>query len=376
MTLGRLAELSGARLVGDPALPVKRALTPGSAKPESDDLLIAFAPQAYAALAGSGARIALIGESQEVPASLVGCLVSPRPRVAFAFVLQAFEIAPHLPAGVHPTALVDPTAKLGAGVALGPYVVVGPRASLGTGCRVLSHVSIGADAVIGEAGLIHAGVRIGERVQIGQRVVVQPGAVIGGDGFSFVTPQTSSMEAAKPRLWEVTVRNDEIFRIPSLGTVIIGDDVEIGANTTIDRATLGATLIGNSTKIDNQVQVAHNTRIGENALIAAQVGLAGSVVVGDRAVLGGQVGIADHRKIGADAIVMGGAGVAEDIPAAEVYGMSPAVRIDKAWDNVLNVNRIGRMIRQLLDLERRLTEMERKAAQGQKPGAGQQEAET
>lgn len=376
LTLGRLAELSGARLVGDPGLLVKRALTPGSARPEADDLLIAFAPKAYESLAESGARLALIGDDQTVPPSLLGCLQSTRPRAAFAAILRAFEVPPFCEPGIHATALVHPTAKIGAGVTLGPYVVVGPRASLGAGCRLLAHVTIGADAQIGESGLIHAGAHIGERVQIGQRVVVQPGAVIGGDGFSFVTPQTSTMEAAKPRVWEVTVRNEEILRIPSLGTVIIGDDVEIGANTTIDRATLGATTIGNSTKIDNQVQVAHNVRIGENVLIAAQVGVAGSVVVGDRVVLGGQVGIADHRKIGADAVVMGGAGVADDLPPAQVFMLSPAVRVDQAWDNVLNVKRIGRMIRQLLDLERRLTEMERKAAQAQKPGAGQQEAET
>lgn len=359
-TLAEIAHAIDAKVLGDGAVAVERLAAAGAA-PGPQDLVIAFAPEAAAQLKDSGARLALIAEGVPPPPSLVGVLVAERPRLAFARLLQMFETPPLAPAGVHPSAVVDPSARLGEGVSIGPLVVIGPGAVIGAGSRLLAQVTIGRDAVLGEGCLLHPGVRIGERVRVGRGVIIQANAVVGSDGFSYVTPHASTVELAAFHDSVVRTRNEPVERLPSLGTVIIEDGVEIGANTTVDRATLAITRIGARTKIDNLVQVAHNCRIGQDCLIAAQVGLAGSVTLGDRVVLGGQVGIADHHTIGDDAVVVG-SGVANDIPPAEIHVGSPTLRKDQRVEEFMSLRRLPRMLRDLLDLRRRVSSLE-KAAQ-------------
>jgi UDP-3-O-[3-hydroxymyristoyl] glucosamine N-acyltransferase len=357
-TLGAIAQAIGATVVGDATLPIARPLPAGRpAGPQ--DLVIAFASDPAKLLAGSGARAALIAEGAPRPEGLAGLLLAARPRVAFARLLQLFEPPPYAPPGVHPSAQVAASAALGEGVSVGPLCVIGADARLGPGCRLLAQVTVGAGTVLGRDCLVHPGVRIGPRVTIGDRVILQPGAVIGADGFSYVTPNPSTIElqgGIEPR---VRTRNEPVERLPSLGTVILGDEVEVGANSTIDRATLGATRIGARTKIDNQVQVAHNVTIGEDCLIAGQVGISGSVVIGDRVVLAGQVGVADHRTIGDDAVIAAGGGVANDIPAGEIHLGYPALRKDRKVDEILHIRRLPRMLRDLLDLRQRVASLEK-----------------
>lgn len=361
IALGVIAQAIGATLEGDAALAIARPLPAGRpAGPQ--DLVVAFAADPAKLLAGSGARAALIAAGAPRPPGLAGLLVAERPRLAFARLLQLFEPPADCAPGIHPTAVVDPSAELGEGVAVGALTVIGPGARIGRGCRLLSQVTVGAGAVLGEECLVHPGVRIGPRVQLGRRVILQPGAVIGGDGFSYVTPNPSTVELLGGNEPRVKTRNEAVERLSSLGTVVLGDEVEIGANSTIDRATLGTTRIGARTKIDNQVQVAHNVSIGEDCLIAGQVGISGSVQVGDRVVLAGQVGVADHMKIGDDAVVGGGSGIATDVPAGEIHMGYPALRKDRKVEELLHVNRLPRMLRDLLDLRRRVASLEQAAA--------------
>jgi UDP-3-O-[3-hydroxymyristoyl] glucosamine N-acyltransferase len=232
-------------------------------------------------------------------------IVVEQVRTALATLTKLFDPGPSHSEGIHPTAIVAPDAKLGEGVSIGPYTVIGPRSHIGPRTAILSNVSIGADVVIGEHGLIHSGVRVEDRVTIGHRVIVHSNAVIESDGFSFA-PELGPRMPYPPEL--------TLMRVHSLGNVVIGDDVEIGALTTIDRSTLEATRIGNGTKIDNQVHIAHNVTIGERCLIAGKVGIAGSTKIGDRVRIGGGAGISDHLTIGTEAIVGAGSGVGSNVP--------------------------------------------------------------
>ncbi len=359
-TLGAVGEAIGATVEGDADLAIARPLPAGQpAGPE--DLVIAFAADPGKLLSGSGARAALIAAGAPRPQGLAGLLIADRPRLAFARLLQLFETPPHAPPGIHPSAVIDPSAVLGEGVSIGPLVTIGPEARVGARCRLLAQASVGAGAVLDEDCLIHAGARIGARVRLGKRVILQPGAVIGADGFSYVTPNPSSAELSRGNTATVQTRNEPVERLPSLGTVVLEDDVEIGANTTIDRATLGVTRIGARTKVDNQVQVAHNVTIGSDCLIAGQAGISGSVKVGDRVVMAGQVGIADHLSIGDDAVLAAGSGVMISVPAAEIHMGFPAMRKDQKAEEFTFIRRLPRMLRDLLDLRQRVASLEKAA---------------
>ncbi len=243
-------------------------------------------PSALAALAESRARAALVVEGAKVPdGRLDGQIVVLRPRYAMANLLELFERPPHAERGIHPTASIAKDVVLGAEVSVGPFVYIGPRARIGKGTRILAHVTVGADAAVGERCLFHPGVRVGERVVIGNRVILHNNASIGADGFSYATPERSSVEAVK-QTGSVAATNRELTRINSIGTVILADDVEVGACSTIDRGTVSATRVGRNTKIDDLVMVGHNCVIGENCMLCGQSGLAGSCRVGDRVVLG------------------------------------------------------------------------------------------
>lgn len=353
--LSEIAAAIDGTLTGDGALPVRRVAHPADAG--ADDLALAVEKDALAALADSAARCALIASGSEPPRPLAGWIAVERPRYAIARLLALFEQSPHATIGIHPSAVVDPTARLGAEVSIGPFVYVGPGAEIGAGTVVLAHATIGAHARIGAQCRIHPGVRIGERVIVGDRAILQPNVCLGGDGFSYATPEPGSVETARAT-GRVEARNTAITRIPSLGTVVLGNDVEIGAGTTVDRATIGATTIGRGTKIDNLVLVGHNATIGENCLICGNVGISGSVLIGDRVVLAGGVGVADHVRIGDDAIVMANAGVGSDLPAGGLFLGQPAIPRDEFLRQLRNIRRLGRMYDKLGELEKRLAAVE------------------
>lgn len=249
-----------------------------------------------------------------------------RPRLAMMKLLHLFYLPPDAPSGIHPTATVHPDAKLGENVSIGPNVVVSRNASIGSNTKVLANVYIGRSAQIGENCLFHPGCNIGDSVVLGNKVVLQHGVSIGADGFSFVTENPNNIEQAKQdgSINEINSKQ-KIYKIPSIGSVVVGDDVEIGANTCIDRGTIENTEIGEQTKIDNLVQIGHNCKIGKGCMIVSQVGIAGSCKIGDRTVLAGQAGLADHLDIGPDSIVMARAGVSKSFPEKSIIVGTPAV---------------------------------------------------
>lgn len=357
-TLADVAAALDAPLTGDGSLLVREIVHPAMASAESD-LAFVMEQRLVGSLAGGPVRAAVVAEGIEVPAGLLAGHVSvPDPRYALAILLDLFEKPVHAPEGVHPSAVVEPTAALGEGVSIGALSYVGPGAEIGPNSIVMPHVTVGAQARIGADCLLHSGVRIGERVVIGNRVIIQHNAAIGADGFSYVTEGEPSFEVAKRRIDRVEVQNLSIRRINSIGTVIVGDDVEIGANAAIDRANIGATTIGDGTKIDNLVMIAHNNSIGSNCLMSGQVGISGSCRIGDRVVLAGQTGVADHLSIGDDAVVAAGSGIWRDVGDKEIVGGYPALPKREALEREANIRRLSRVLRDLEDLRKRIVALE------------------
>jgi UDP-3-O-[3-hydroxymyristoyl] glucosamine N-acyltransferase len=241
---------------------------------------------------------------------------------------------------------------------IGRGVRIGPRA------RIASHVSIAEGAHIGEDALLNAGVRIGPRVKIGDRFIANPGAVLGGDGFAFVTPERSGVEEIRENLADRTeIRAQSWTRIHSLGSVEIGDDVEIGANTTIDRGTIRDTRVGSGTKIDNLVMLGHNVTVGRDCLIVSQVGIAGSTRVGDRVVLGGQVGVSDNIFIGNDVIAGARTEIRTNVPAGRVILGAPAMKMEQTIQTWKHIRRLGRLYDQVAELRRAVLGEDRRAGQ-------------
>ncbi len=344
------------RVEGDGGMAILRAVHPTEATGPGD-LALAMDKTLLALLPGSKARAAVVADGAAVPDGLEGWIIVKRPRYAMAGLMDVFEKPVHREPGAHPLAFVAPDASLGADVSVGPFAYVGPGASLGDGVVVLPHATVGAGARVGDGTLIHPGARIGERVEIGQRCIIHPNAVVGADGFSFVTPEPGSVETAKAT-GKVGATNVVIRRVNSIGTVILGDEVEIGAAATIDRGTMTATRIGSGTKIDNLVQIGHNVQVGSNCMLCGHVGVAGSVVIGDRVVLAGKVGVADHVTIGHDVVVGAYSGVGTDIPPRSVYLGIPAVPRSEAFDRFKGFARLKRMFADIGDLKKRVAAIE------------------
>jgi UDP-3-O-[3-hydroxymyristoyl] glucosamine N-acyltransferase len=266
----------------------------------------------YALLARSTKASAVI-VAENFPAISTAMLRAKDPYLAFARALELFHQPPRYAPGVHPTAVVHPTAKIGAGAHLGPYVVIEENVEIGANAVLLAHVVVYRGVRIGDDFFAHAHAIVRENCRIGNNVLLQNGVVVGGDGFGFA-------KTAEGR-WH---------KIPQPAAVVIEDDVEIQANSCIDRASVGETRIRRGAKIDNLVQVGHGSRVGEDALLCSQVGLAGSTEIGKGVILTGQVGVVGHCKVGDGAIVTPQSGVAQDIAAGTLVSGSPAVD-HKAW---------------------------------------------
>ncbi|MEI6558624.1 MAG: UDP-3-O-(3-hydroxymyristoyl)glucosamine N-acyltransferase [Rhodospirillaceae bacterium] len=353
MKLLDLAQVLGGRVVGDGSLDVVRPVHPREAD-SAADLALAMDKKLVPLLAGTKARSAVVPEGVEVPeGALDGYVVVGRPRMAMAGITEAFAKPVHRDPGIHPTAVIAESARLGAGVAIGAFVVIGPAATIGDRSVVLSHCSIGAGARVGADCLFHPGVRIGDRVLVGERVIIHHNASIGADGFSYVTPEPGSVETAKAT-GQVGATNTVLRRINSLGAVVLADDVEVGANSSIDRGTIADTRIGRNTKIDSMVQIGHNVQVGENCLICGLVGIAGSVRIGDRVVLAGQVGIGDNVTIGADSVIAAKSGVGTDVPPRSVMFGIPAQSRDRAFSQIKNLARLKNLFADVAAIKAKL----------------------
>jgi len=360
--MGDLAErIPGSTLVGASDHMVARLVHPAQVE-APEDISLLMSEGALQLLAKGKIRCAVVGtdlhESHgEVLSGLDAYLHVSRPRHALGEVSRIFPRL-HMPAaGVHPTAVVEEGAEVDSSASVGPLCVIRAGAKVGAGAWLRDQVSIGEGTVVGADCIFQSGVRIADGLQIGDRCIFNQNCVIGGDGFSFVTPERGSVEAAKSGERQVESQNTAIERIESLGSVIIGNDVEIGACTTIDRAALGTTVIKSGTKIDNLCQIAHNVEIGENCLFASHNGIAGSTKIGDRVVFGGQAGAADHLTIGDDAIMMGRTGVIADMEGGKVYAGMPARPATTAMKTYAMIDKLGDMRRELRALRKELNQV-------------------
>ena len=282
-------------------------------------------------------------------ASGIPCAIvrTPDPYLAFARALGLFAGAWRPEAGIHRFALVEPGAVVAPDASIGPFVFVAAGARIGPRTVLHSHVSVGRSAEIGADCVIHAQVSIREQVMLGDRVVLQDGVVVGSDGYGFARRRDGSHE-----------------KIPQIGRVVIEDDVEIGANTTVDRPAVGETRIGAGSKIDNLVQVAHGVRIGRNVLLAAQVGIAGSSVIEDQVTLAGQVGVAGHITVGKGTVATAQTGIPNSVDAGGFISGYPAIP-NRDWLKASAVFRKLPELRRLVaDLERRIEELEKQAEPG------------
>lgn len=332
-TAGELAAAVGAKIEGDGALEIRGVAAPERAG--AHDLIYVEVAKHAERAAASAAHCVVAPEGLAFAGKTV--LRSSAPKAAFARAAALLVERAAIATGVHPTAIVAPLARLASGVAVGAYAVIGEDAHVGEGTQIGAHCVIGAGAWIGDHCRIHPRVTIYGGMRIGNRVEIHCGTVIGADGFGYVF--------GEERYW----------KFPQVGIAEIGDDVEIGANTTIDRGSLGDTRIAEGVKLDNLVHVGHNVQIGAHSVIAAQTGISGSSVLGHHVVCGGQVGIADHCELEDGAIAGAQAGIptGKTIRAGQMVWGTPAREISKFKDTYAWYARLPELADRIKELERK-----------------------
>jgi len=332
----RVAEIAaelGARWEGEGDVEISGVAPLDSAGPAD----IAFVGNRKAAANAAESRAGCLLVTEDFPKGRTLIRVAD-PRAAFAHVIRLLFLPAPIVAGIHPSAVVEPSASIDASAAVGPLSVVGAgtiigaRSSIGPGCTIGWGVHIGSDC------FLHSNVTIYDNVTVGDRAILHSGCVIGADGFGFVRT------------------GDHYEKFPQIGCVLIGNDVEIGANSCVDRAALGVTSIGDGTKLDNMVHIAHNCRIGRHVLIAAQTGLAGEVVVEDYAVIGGQVGIGDKARIETGAVLGSGCGIltSKIVRKDQVVWGTPARPLKQYLEQLANLARLPELREKVAEIEERL----------------------
>jgi UDP-3-O-[3-hydroxymyristoyl] glucosamine N-acyltransferase len=327
--LRQLAARLGCELLGDGEVEIEGVAGIEQARP--GDLTFLANPRYAAHLASTRASAVVLAPGHE---STLPRLVVTNPYLTFARAVAVLRPSDPPAVGVDPGAHVDPTAVLGKGVHVGAFAVVGKRARVGARTVLRAHVVLYEDVTVGEDCVLHSGVHVREGCRLGDRVVVQNGAVIGADGFGFARDG-----------------ENRYHKFPQVGTVVIEDDVEIGALTAIDRAALGETRVGRGSKLDNLVQVGHSVTIGRDTVLAGQVGIAGSTRLGDRVTLAGQVGVAGHLTIGDDVIATAQTGIPSSVVAGRLVSGYPAID-NRAW------LKSSAVFARLPELQRRVRELE------------------
>lgn len=334
-TLGQLAERLGATLRGDPLRPIRGLATLQDAGPEH----LAFLSNAQYRkhLANTKAGVVLLA-----PVDAEGyagdALLIDNPYLAFAQLSHLFDRKPIASSGVHPTAVVAQDAQVDASASVGAYAVIEGGARIAANVTIGAHCVIGARSEIGEGGWLAPRVTLYHDVRIGKRVVIQSGAVLGGEGFGF---------ANQKGVWQ---------KIAQIGGVVLGDDVEVGANTTIDRGALADTLIGNGVKLDNQIMIAHNVQVGDHTAMAGCVGISGSTKIGKHCMIAGGVGMVGHIEVCDNVFVTGMTMVTRSITEPGAYSSGTAMQTAADW------KKSAARIRQLDDMARRLRELEKRLA--------------
>ena len=341
MTVQEIADkLGGLAVEGNPNATITGLS--GVREARAGDLAYVANPKYAAAAANTAATAVIVRDDWRKPCSAT-IIRAADPEKAFEKAAAWFAPPPvkHLP-GIHATALVALDVKLGKNVSIGPYCIIEPGAAIGNGTVIQAGCVIGHGVSIGDDCLFYPHVSVREHCRIGRRVILHNGVVIGSDGFGFAQ------------------EGERRVKIPQLGIVVIGDDVEIGANTTVDRARFGQTRIGNGVKIDNLVQIAHNVIVGDNAVIVAQAGIAGSSIIGARTILAGQVGIGGHAVIGADVIIAAQSGVAKDVQDKSLLLGTPALAFERTSRIYAIMARLPELRERLNALEKRINELDPK----------------
>ncbi len=351
-TIEQIASALGARALGATDIAIDGVAEPAQAGP--GQLALAMKPEYAETLSQGAARAALVWDGADWQAlGLEAAIIAPRPRYVMSGLTTLFDPGQGWDEGIHPSAVIHETAILGDNVSVGPLAVICAGARIGAGSVIGPQAFVGTDAVLGQGALLREGARICARVVIGARFIAQPNAVVGADGFSYVTPDVSGVERARQTLGDQgEIAAQSYVRIHSLGSVRIGDDVEVGAHASIDRGTIRDTVVGDRTKIDNLVQVGHNCVIGNDCLLCGLVGLAGSVKVGNNVVLAGQVGVADNIFVGDNVIAGGGTKLLSNVPAGRVMLGYPAMKMDAQMETYKYLRRIKRLFSDVADLKK------------------------
>ena len=331
-TAVEIAKLIGGTVIGDGNVPLSGIAPAVSAKP--GDLTFAENVDYFARAEQSAASAVLV--DAEFESRNKALIKVPNARIGFARAMSIFFPERQFEAGIHPTAIIDPSAKIASSAHVGPYCVVGERVQIGERVVLQCMVHVSADCAVGEGTCVFPNVTLYANTQIGRNVRIHAGTVIGSDGFGYVFD------------------NGVHRKVPQIGSVLIQDDVEIGANVTIDRGALGPTTIGKGSKIDNLVQIAHNVTIGEYSLVVAQAGIAGSTRIGSYVTLAGQVGLAGHLKIGNRVTIAAQSGVMHDIPDGQKWFGTPAMPDRKMKRQVIALHQLPELLRRVAELEKKL----------------------
>jgi UDP-3-O-[3-hydroxymyristoyl] glucosamine N-acyltransferase len=341
MRVRELAEWLGATFEGDG----EKEITGVAALETATDCEVSFVAgrraAAQAEASGAGCLIAFPEWPSPSPRTVIR---APEPRTAFARAISRFYPTTELKPGVHATAVIGAGVEMGALAYIGPHAVVGDGTRLGVACQIGAGCYVGKRVALGEGSVLHPNVTVYDNVDIGRGSILHSGCVIGADGFGYVMDRER---------WQ---------KFPQVGRVEIGDYVEIGANSCVDRAALGVTSIGEGTKLDNMVHVAHNCRIGCHVVVAAQTGFSGGVVVEDYAVIGGQVGVGDKARIESRAVLGSGCGVltSKIVRSGETVWGTPARPLKQHLEQLANLARLPELRREMGEIKRRLAELERK----------------
>jgi UDP-3-O-[3-hydroxymyristoyl] glucosamine N-acyltransferase len=332
LTVAQIAEQLAGEVLGDGSATLTGFANADVAQP--GDLTFAETEAYFASAENSAATAVIAGKT--VSSTKKTVIRVANPRIAFAKALAIFFPDPQFAAGIHPSAVIAPSAQVDPTAHIGPHCVVGERVRLGAKVVLQAGNAIGDDSVLGEETNLFPNVTVYPRTQIGRRVRIHAGTVIGSDGYGYVLDQGIHR------------------KVPQVGNVVVGDDVEIGANVTVDRGALGSTVIGQGTKIDNLVQIAHNVQIGEHCIIISQVGIAGSCTIGNYVILAGQAGLGGHLKIGHQAIVGAQAGVMTDIPDGGKWLGSPAQPDKEFKRQVIAVRHLPELLKKVAAWEKKL----------------------
>jgi UDP-3-O-[3-hydroxymyristoyl] glucosamine N-acyltransferase len=344
-SIAELAEMTGAYIIGNPAHLIEGVDSLENAK--SEDASFLANARYREQMKSSQAGVICIDPSTELPAGK-NFLVHESPSQVFQIIVEALLKDKQIESGfsgIHPTAVIHPQAMLGPDVVVGPYVVIDRYAKIGARTRLFAHASIGPSVDIGEDCILYPHAVVREGCQLGSRVILQPGAVVGSCGFGYTTSNVGHHT-----------------KLEQLGIVVLEDDVEIGANTTIDRARFKETRIGRGSKIDNLVQLGHNVTLGEYNLIVSQTGIAGSTKTGRNVVMGGQAGVVGHLEIADYVMIATRGGVSKNIPQPGKYGGEPVMPLAAFNRQQVHARKIGDYLKRIEALEQKLQELETREA--------------